>query len=426
MIAVTERKEKLVPKLRFKEFDKPFEKLYFSDLYKFHPTNSLSRDKLNYEGGEIYNIHYGDIHTKFNSNFDLEKELIPYINLDVDLSKVKEDSYCQVRDIVIADASEDYNDIGKSIEIINLNNSKVLAGLHTFLARPYTNLNTLGFVNYLLRSWSLRKQIMTIAQGTKVLSLSVGRVSSLSLCIPSLPEQEKIATFLTAVDEKLKQLSRKKELLEQYKKGVMQKLFPSEGGQVPELRFKQDNGEDFPEWEEKRLGEVCIVNPKFSKLPSVFNYIDLESVDKGQLTKKNPIDLKEAPSRAQRLLISKDILYQTVRPYQKNNYLFDLEGDYVASTGYAQLRAKGSPSFLYQMIHQQNFVVKVLVRCTGTSYPAINSNDLAKINIEIPSVPEQQKIAPFLSSIDEKITKVGEQITKTQDFKKGLLQKMFV
>jgi len=245
---------------------------------------------------------------------------------------------------------------------------------------------------------------------------------------PSLPEQQKIANFLSAVDQKIQQLQRKKELLTQYKKGMMQKLFNQE------IRFKPDpteasgdeQGNDFPEWEEKKLGEVCTVNPKVLNLPQNFNYIDLESVSKGQLTQRKRIDLEEAPSRAQRYLSRNDILYQTVRPYQMNNYFFDLKGEYVASTGYAQLRPVENPIFLYQKIHDQNFVNKVLVRCTGTSYPAINSKDLAKIKIEFPSLPEQQKIANFLSALDEKVAQVGQQIEQAQRFKKGLLQKMFV
>lgn len=264
-------------------------------------------------------------------------------------------------------------------------------------------------------------------EASGVPSLSKTTIGSLVVSLPALPEQQKIASFLSAVDEKIQQLTKQKALLEQYKKGVMQQLFSGQ------LRFKparsaggDENGNSYPDWEEKRLGEICIVNPKSKNLPSSFIYIDLESVKDGQLIKESRIDLVDSPSRAQRGLAVDDILYQTVRPYQKNNLFFNRIGDYVASTGYAQLRAKESSMYVFQLLHFDGFVNKVLVRCTGTSYPAINSNDLAKINVSVPVIEEQKKIATYLSRIDTKIEAVNNQITQTQTFKKGLLQQMFV
>ena len=144
----------------------------------------------------------------------------------------------------------------------------------------------------------------------------------------------------------------------------------------------------------KRLGEVCEINPQSTQLPKSFFYIDLEAVIAGKLISKNKIYREKAPSRAQRLLKNGDIIYQIVRPYQRNNFFcnFNNQDNYVASTGYAQLRAFDSSSFLYQLIHTDTFVDRVIAKCTGSNYPAINSSDLAKINIVIPSKSEQSKI----------------------------------
>jgi type I restriction enzyme S subunit len=286
-------------------------------------------------------------------------------------------------------------------------------------------------VEYRFLMYSITTQgryIDRVATKTAVPYMNKNNCNSIPVHLPTLPEQQKIASFLSAVDEKIQQLIKKKALLEQYKKGVMQQLFRSAGsGQASgQLRFKDENGNSYPDWEEKRLGEVCEVNPKNGALPSSFIYIDLESVEKGQLIKENRIDLIDAPSRAQRNLAADDILYQTVRPYQKNNLFFNKMGEYIASTGYAQLRAKESAMYIFQLVHHDGFVNKVLVRCTGTSYPAINSTDLAKINVSIPVEEEQQKIATYLSRIDTKIEAINNQITQTQTFKKGLLQQMFV
>jgi type I restriction enzyme S subunit len=190
---------------------------------------------------------------------------------------------------------------------------------------------------------------------------------------------------------------------------------------VPKLRFGEFEGE----WVERRLDEISKVNPKSEDLPIEFIYIDLESVEKGLLVKSNKILKENAPSRAKRLLVSNDILFQTVRPYQKNNYFFQLNGDYVASTGYAQIRTKESSKFLYQKLHTDKFVNNVLLRCTGTSYPAINSTDLSKIKIFSPLLAEQQKIAKFLTSTDQKIEQLNQKRTLLESYKKGLMQKIF-
>jgi type I restriction enzyme, S subunit len=115
-----------------------------------------------------------------------------------------------------------------------------------------------------------------------------------------------------------------------------------------------------------------------------------------------------------------------VRPYQKNNLFFNKTGNYVASTGYAQIRAYENSSFLYHLLHLNSFVAEVMNRCTGTSYPAINSSDLATIFIQIPVKEEQTKIANFLTALDDKSRLVEKQLNGTKQYKKGLLQQLFV
>lgn len=190
---------------------------------------------------------------------------------------------------------------------------------------------------------------------------------------------------------------------------------------IPKLRFAYFADE----WEEKKIEMIAKVNPSQENLPSEFIYIDLESVDSGVFKHKNKIKKTEAPSRAQRILQKNDILFQMVRPYQRNNLFFNFDGDYVASTGYAQIRAKQDPMFLYQYLHTRNFLNKVLVRCTGSGYPAINSNDLKKIRINFPSFPEQQKIAEFLETVDKYIENLKAQKKSFLSYKKGMLQKIF-
>jgi type I restriction enzyme S subunit len=262
--------------------------------------------------------------------------------------------------------------------------------------------------------------VVNISSGSKMPRADWGVVSDGLAQYPVKEEQTKIADFLMAVDEKIAQLTQKCELLARYKQGVMQQIFSQE------LRFKDDGDRGFPDWETYKLKDIVNINPKSAKLPDSFIYIDLESVKDGYLLFENRIELETAPSRAQRLLQKNDILYQTVRPYQRNNLLFDKSGDYVASTGYAQIRTDQNTKFIFQLLYSDDFVNDVLARCTGTSYPAIDSTSLSEIQVNIPDIPEQTKIANFLTSIDEKITEAQTYLDTVKQYKQGLLQQMFV
>lgn len=185
---------------------------------------------------------------------------------------------------------------------------------------------------------------------------------------------------------------------------------------VPKLRFKEFSDE----WKKAKLSSFVNINPKNNSLPDKFIYIDLESVNNGLLTSRKIVNKSEAPSRAQRTIIKNDILYQTVRPYQMNNlFINSLDSDYpyIASTGYALLRTKENPYFVYSILYQKSFVNKVLDMCTGTSYPAISANDLGTISICLPSIKEQEKIGKTLSLLDKKIELQTKKIEDLKLFK---------
>jgi type I restriction enzyme S subunit len=190
----------------------------------------------------------------------------------------------------------------------------------------------------------------------------------------------------------------------------------------PEVRFA-----GFTEaWEERELGEVAKFNPKH-EIPDVFNYVDLESVVGTEMISYRKEHKISAPSRAQRLAEKGDVFYQTVRPYQKNNLLFDREDkDFVFSTGYAQMRPVIVSSFLFTLIQKDEFVRVVLNNCTGTSYPAINSTVLASIKQYFPKIKDEQtQIGNFFENIDNLITENQQKHTKLQSLKQAMLDKMF-
>ena len=181
------------------------------------------------------------------------------------------------------------------------------------------------------------------------------------------------------------------------------------------------------EWKNTTLKNDCSINPTSDKLKDEFVYVDLESVEKGELTKKQVIEKENAPSRAQRVLRNGDVLFQCVRPYQRNNYLVknvSSEVQWVASTGYAQLRTeRNNPAFIYHLLNTSSFNKKVIVRCTGSSYPAINSDDLSKIHFYIcGDIEEQKRIADFLTLLDERIATQNKIIEKLETLIKGIIE----
>ena len=170
---------------------------------------------------------------------------------------------------------------------------------------------------------------------------------------------------------------------------------------APAIRFKGFSDA----WEQRKLGELALFNPK-DELPRTFEYVDLESVVGTEMLSHRTEVKSSAPSRAQRLAHTGDLFYQTVRPYQKNNYLFEKpDNNYVFSTGYAQMRPYVDGYFLLSLVQSERFVKVVLDNCTGTSYPAINANDLAEIEVAAPSdESEAQKIGTIFRCIDNLIT----------------------
>ena len=191
---------------------------------------------------------------------------------------------------------------------------------------------------------------------------------------------------------------------------------------IPQIRFSGFTDT----WEQRKLGECAEFNPK-SELPDIFEYVDLESVVGTDILSHRTESKSSAPSRAQRLAQKGDVFYQTVRPYQKNNCIFENdENNWVFSTGYAQLRPVNDGYFLLTLLQNEDFVKLVLDRCTGTSYPAINSNDLADIDVNIPiNNLEQQRIGDYFRNLDSLITLHQRKYDKLTKVKKAMLEKMF-
>ncbi|MFA7239751.1 MAG: restriction endonuclease subunit S [Sulfuricellaceae bacterium] len=433
-------KRGLAPVLRFPEFMDAGEWKgeLFGKVYSFKTTNSLSRDKLNYKQGTVKNIHYGDIHTKFSTLFDIEKENVPYINPTESVEKIRPDSYCIESDMIFADASEDTDDIGKCIEIVSLNNEKLVSGLHTLLARQIEKKLVTGFGGYLFKSNRIREQIKKESQGAKVLGLSGGRLSSISVVYPAdEKEQKKIADCLTSIDEFITAQTQKLDALKTHKKGLMQQLFPAEGETLPKRRFPEFR--DKGEWEALPIGEKIDL---LSGHP--FDGADI-SEDVSGIPLMRGINITEGFVRHSRdmdrfflgdvkklekyrLRIDDLVIGMDGSKVGKNSALIsEIDADTLLVQRVARLRAKGEATihFIFQQINSSKFHAYVDRINTSSGIPHISAKQINDFKICFPSVAEQQKIADCLASLDDLITAQTKKLAALKTHKKGLMQQLF-
>lgn len=253
--------------------------------------------------------------------------------------------------------------------------------------------------------------------------LNAETLMSIEFRLPCLQEQYRIGEYLSQLDNLITLHQRKLDKLVNVKKSMLEKMFPQQGSRIPVIRFCGFTDD----WEQRELNELALFNPK-DELPQTFEYVDLEAVVGTEMLSHRTETRSSAPSRAQRLARAGDLFYQTVRPYQKNNYLFKKhDNNYVFSTGYAQMRPYVDGYFLLSLVQSDCFVKVVLDNCTGTSYPAINAYDLAEIEVVSPlDENETQKIGAIFHSIDSLITLHQRKLEKLKNIKKSMLEKMFI
>ena len=269
-----------------------------------------------------------------------------------------------------------------------------------------------------MRGDIMQRKLTGANPGSAITNLvPMSEVKKYDIAIPSVEEQAKIGLLLTTLDNLIAANQRKLEALKAKKKAYLERIFNQK------LRF---SGFTEP-WIQRKVGEMAEVNPK-TTLPDEFEYVDLGAVIGTSLTGTQHEFKATAPSRAQRLASEGDVFYQTVRPYQKNNYLFENidSTPFVFSTGYAQLRPQGNSYFLLTLLQDEKFVSQVMDRSTGTSYPAINSSDLGNMLVDIPTEAEQTKIGGLFEKIDNLIAVNQKKIVLLQNQKAAYLQKMFI
>ena len=316
-----------------------------------------------------------------------------------------------------------YSRVGASYGVASIFDKDEEYGVYVSLThiRPNIKLNNI-FLKLFLNSPKARKQAeQGVFQGGGVQNLNVGVVEEFDLSIPFKEEQTKIASFLSTVDEKISQLTQKHQLLSQYKQGMMQKLFSQQ------IRFKADDGREFGEWEYVKIGKYIKEIKENSKIQD--EYEILTSSRKGLVRQA---EYFEGSRLADRDNIGFNIIHPNQITYRSrsDDGLFFFNMNNLGITGIISIyypvftMDNGDTRFLaeYLNFHKQEYIKYAV----GTSQLVLSINELKNMKFHIPCSEEQTKIANFLSAIDQKIEKVAQQIEETKQWKKGLLQQMFV
>ena len=404
-----------IPKLRFKEFSGEWESKRLGELGDFKKTYSFSRSV---EGkGDYKHIHYGDIHMNYNGIISKDK-LIPSIDIPSD------DNYelIKEKDIIFADASEDRKDLGK-VAVVRSIEGNVLSGLHTMCFRPKETLNSEFFLNHSLNKEYL-KFMYTRGNGAKVLGISKANLLEYKFLAPSKEEQEKIASFFSLIDDKISLQGEKIEALKDYKKGIMQKIFSRE------LRFKDDDGRDYPEWKNIRLSEVLKERKTYSQKNEGLEHVTLS---------KDGIYGKGERYNRDFLVVTDDKKYKITRLgdicYNPANLKFGVicrndYGEAIFSPIYVKFEVKSEADSEYMgaYLSRWDFINRVRKYEEGTVYErmAVKPEDFLRFEINLPTIEEQKKIKGFFNKIDEKVKFEEEKLNRLNEYKKGLLQQMFV
>ena len=380
-----------VPKLRFKEFSGEWEEKTLGEISS-KVLYGIGSSAIVYDGVNKY-LRITDID-------ESSRTFIPN-PLTSPSGDIEEKYKLVAGDLVFARTGAS---TGKSYLYNEKDGNLIYAGFlikfHIDKANPY-----FVYKNTFKEQYYKWVQIMSMRSGQP--GINAEEYKLLPLFLPSKQEQEKIASFLISTDTKIEQLTKKEELLQQYKKGVMQKIFNQE------IRFKDDDGSEFCDWEEKKLDDVLkTVSTKLYQIKNsdILSEGLFKVVDQGQKT------IAGYSNDTEKVYSSGDIIvygdHTTIVKYIDFDFIVGADGTKLLNT-----TKDNNLKYMYYNLVFNNIEAEGYKR---------HFSILRNITLQIPSLKEQIKIANFLSSIDSKIEQVQKQLNFTKEFKKALLQKMFI
>lgn len=422
------------PDIRFNGFDEEWEEKNYKEVFDTSVSNNtLSRAELTSERTSTKNVHYGDILIKYNSILDANKDDFPFIPETV---KVDSKNFLKDGDIVFADTAEDET-CGKATELNNIDNEKLVAGLHTFVARPKLQFQS-KYLGYFINSPAYHNQLFPYMQGTKVTSISKTSIQKTWINFPSPTEQSKIGSLFSQIDSLIASTQKEHDKLVALKKCMLQKMFPRPRHSqldseplVPEIRFKGFSGD----WEEKRLGEVA---EKVTKKNANTIYVETftNSAEQGIVSQRDYFDhdISNIENIDSYYIVENDVFVYNPRistlapvgPINRNKLgrtgvmspLYTVFKTHDIKNEYLEWYFKSTcwHPFMY-------FNGDTGARSDRFS---IKDNKFFEMPIMIPDETEQQKIGSYFQNLDNLISKQAAELEKLKNVKKTLLGKMFV
>ncbi len=394
---MTQTDQQNAPKLRFPEFEGTWESKTLGDFFTF--KNGVNADKSAYGRGRKF-INVLDIISDQPITSDTIIGSVEITDKEFEKNEVK------YGDVLFQRSSETREEVGQSNVYLDKDMTATFGGF-VIRGRPTTEIVP-EYFHSLLKTSRVRKDMTARSGGSTRYNVGQDSLSVVQVTLaPTLPEQRKIAGFLGAVDKKIAQLAEKKRLLDDYKKGCMQQLFSQK------IRFKDKNGNDFPDWEEKRLGEVAI------KTASSISASSLEACPG-----KYPVYGASGVAGCVDYFTSDDYHIGVVKDGAGVGRLYYCppKSSVLGTLESVKASNQNVTKFIFYWMSQIDF----RVYSTGSTIPHVYFKDYGKKRGYFPHPAEQRKIADFLSAIDRKIDLVGQELSHARTFKQGLLQQMFV
>lgn len=393
----------------------------FDETFRVISNNTLSRENLNNRGGAVRNIHYGDILTKFPEVLDCSEDEIPFVN---DLSLLSSSTQLlQDGDIVVADTAEDET-VGKVIEVQNLGDSKLVAGLHTIPCRVKKGDFAPGWLGYYMNSDLFHNQILPYITGIKVSSISKGAISETLILVPPFDEQEKIVQSLNKIQLLMTAETKVVNKIKLVKNGCLSKMFPQKDDTVPEMRLP-----GFTEaWEQRKVSELA-EKTYGGGTPTTSNeaywngdipWIQSSDVVDGKLFGVEPrkrISRNGLNNSATQLVPENSIAIITRVGVGK---LAFMPYSYATSQDFLSLsKLNTEPFFTVYACYKK--LQSELNAVQGTSIKGITKDELLAKIIMVPQYAEQQQIGAFFSQLDNLITLHQCKCDKYSNIKKGMM-----